>query len=255
VALSYVYIYSSANPSSSITTAVHASYASWVALLAFLPIILVGAACVDTGILIVLANSRERKSCCLTLLAVLIGFTPVWLPYVLQVVLRNQAYNNACDGFDGVILVDAVSSTSAGLSVANFPAVFGGAKWQLYQSAHGTYNFAPVGENSPVTINLVNNTYGSGVNGTFTDNPLSFPELGLYSTGSWTRSCFAPAVDLKDANGREVVKTGLTVFTDCSQLQICASKTLGDDAVYIAVARILIALQNAVGCCMRKNSG
>jgi hypothetical protein len=47
------------------------------------------------------------------------------------------------------------------------------------------------------------------------------------------------------------IKTGLTTFTDCSKLQICASKACGVNAVYVAVARILIALEGAASCCTR----
>ena len=185
------------------------------------------------------------ESACLLILALIVSCTPIWVPYAVEITLWKEAYAHVCDGFDGTVYL------SAGLSVANFPAAFGGAKWQLYQSSQGVYEFSPVGQPSTITINVAQDTFSSTTKtGTFTDDPLSFPGFDLHSNGSWIRSCFAPAVNLQTTNGTVIVKTGFTAYSDCSQLQVCVRNSAGTDAVYVAVARILIALENASGCCL-----
>lgn len=248
--MDYFYIYASLNPWSSVTTALHQTYTSWLAYQIFMPFASIIAALVDIMVLFGLLMAATN-SVCLLGLALAVACTPIWVPYAVEITLWKEAYAHVCDGFDGTVYLDAVTSNSAGLSVANFPAAFGGAKWQLYQSSQGVYEFSPVGQPSAITINVNQDTFSSPTKtGTFTDDPLSFPGFGLHSNGSWIRSCFAPAVNLQTSNGTVIVKTGFTTYSDCSQLQVCARNSAGTDAVYVAVARILIALENASGCCL-----
>jgi hypothetical protein len=235
--------------------ALHHTSTSWLAYQIFLPFVSIVAALVNLCLLMSIVTAVSH-SACLLLLAIVAGCTPVWIPYALEITLRKQAYAHACDGFDGTVVLNAVTSNSAGLSVASFPPAFGGMKWQLFQSSTNVYQFQPVGQPSQIRIDLMNDTYSSPSKyGSFSDNPLSFPDLGLYSNGSWIRSCWAPAVNLKDTTGSAIVETGFTAYTDCSQLQVCARKTAaGPDEVYIAIARILIALESAAGCCVRSRA-
>jgi hypothetical protein len=65
------------------------------------------------------------------------------------------------------------------------------------------------------------------------------------------RGCYAPATLLRNGTGDVVIKTGLSTYTDCSKMEVCANKNAGMDAVFVAVGRILIALEQAAACCTR----
>jgi hypothetical protein len=197
------------------------------------------------------------KSIFLTFFATIVAFTPIWSPYVIEAAMRKHLWNVECDGFDGSIFLHALNYGQQGTSTAQFPLSIGGQTWNLYQSSQGIYEFSPVEGDSQATFNFQNNTYSVHSNSsiseggslTATNVPLSFPEFGLSSEGSWIRSCFAPAVALKNSTGDVIIKTGLTAYTDCSKMDVCVMKSSGIDAIIVAIGRILIALENGASCC------
>ena len=249
--LSFLYGFAALNPDSAITAALHHSGAAWLVYQIAMGLVAVFATIVDFfSILVIL--TPFRNSVCLMLLTLVTCCSLTWVPFVITIVLRNDAYAQACDGFDGTVILNGVSSPTAGLSVATFPAEFGGLKWQIFESAPSVYQFGPMAQSSQITLNLTSDTYNTpSISGSFDDDPLSFPGLDLHSNGSWTRSCWAPAVTLKNSSGIAIVETGFTGINDCSQLQVCVRRSsLGLDAIYVAIARILIELQSEVGCCV-----
>jgi hypothetical protein len=259
--MSYVYVFASVNPSSAMAAALHLNRATWLVYQVFLPLVCVAAALANL-ILLIGAIKAVANSICLMFLALFVACTPIWCPYVVEAGLRRYMWEHVCDGYDANIFLDAVNYNNAGMSYANFPASLGGAKWQIYQSTQGVYEFAPVGGESKVTFDFRNETYAvhnsTLKGGHLTDadeQPLAFPEFGLNSTGDWTRSCYSPAVTLLNSTGNAIVKTGLSSFTDCSQMEVCAMKSSGVDAIFVAIGRILIALEAASQCCTRPRYG
>jgi hypothetical protein len=260
--MAYVYVSGSVNPISSIAAALHHSRGSWVAYQICLPIITIAAGLANLVILIGGIRIVSR-SVLLSLLVAIVAFTPIWSPYAIEAALRKHLWNTECDGFDGTFFLDAAHyNQQPDLSVAQFPSSFGGQKWTLYQSSEGIYEFSPVGEDSQITFNFINETYSLHTNTTHeggaltnTNVPLSFPQFGLSSVGGWIRSCFAPAVELTNSTGNVIIKTGLTAYTDCSQMEVCASKSMGINPVIVAIGRILVALENGAICCTRSRWG
>jgi len=255
--MAYVYIYGSVNPISSIAAALHHTRGSWIAYQLSLPVVTIAAGLANLIILIGGIRLISR-SIILSLLAAIVAFAPIWSPYVIEAALRKHLWNTECDGFDGTVFLDAAHYNQPDLSVAQFPSSLGGQKWTLYPSSEGIYEFAPAGEESQVTFNFINETYSFHTNTTHeggaltdTDVPLSFPQFGLYSEGDWIRSCFAPAVELTNSTGNAIIKTGLTAYTDCSRMEVCARKSMGINPVIVAIGRILVALENGASCCTR----
>ena len=261
VAMAYIYVYASVNPISTFAAALHHSRGSWIVYQVCLPIVTVAAGLAN--LVILLGGIRVvSRSVILSFLAAIVAFTPIWSPYVIEAALRKHLWNTECDRFDGSLFLEAAKYNQPDLSIAQFPSSFGGQKWTLYQSSVGIYEFAPVGEESQVTFNFINDTYSLHTNTTHeggdltdTDVPLSFPQFGLYSKGDWIRSCFAPAVELTNSTGDVIIKTGLTAYTDCSKMEVCAMKSMGINAVIVAIGRILVALENGASCCTRSRWG
>jgi hypothetical protein len=256
--MAFIYVYGSVNPISSIAAALHHSRGSWIAYQLCLPIFTIAAGLANLVILIGGIRVVSR-SIVLSLLAAVVAFLPIWSPYVIEAALRKHLWNTECDGFDGTVFLEAAHyNQQPDLNIAQFPSSFGGQQWTLYQSSPGIYEFAPVGEDSQVTYNFINETYALHTNTTHeggaltnTDAPLSFPQLGLSSEGDWIRSCFAPAVELTNSTGSVIIKTGLTAYTDCSKMEVCVKKSMGIDSVFVAIGRILVALENGASCCTR----
>lgn len=257
VGMSYVYVYGSVVPLSSVAAALHHSQGSWLVYLIALPIVTIVAGLVNLVLLAAGINAITRSTKWIYLVA-LLAFTPVWCPYAIEAALRKHLWDVECEGFDGQIFLDAINYNQVGPSTAQFPPSIGGEKWILYESSQGVFQFEPVGWDSQVTFNFLNETYTIHNTTIFeegaltgTNQPLSFSELGLFSQGDWIRSCFAPAVALKNSSGNVIVKTGLTAYTDCSKMNVCVMKSMGMDAIIVAIGRILIALQNGASCCTR----
>jgi hypothetical protein len=258
--MSYFYVFGSVNPTSSVSAALHHTRASWLVYQIFLPVVTTAAGLVNLGLL--LGGLRlVSKSVILSFFATIVAFSPIWCPYAVEAAMRKHIRNVECNGFDGSIFLDALNYGQQGTSIAQFPSSIGGQKWNLYQSSQGIYEFGPVGGASQVTFNFLNETYllhnNSTSGGSLTDTkvPLSFPALGLSSEGSWIRSCFAPAVYLKNSTGNVIIKTGLTAYTDCTKMDVCVMKSMGIDAITVAIGRILIALQDGATCCSRSRWG
>jgi hypothetical protein len=257
VGMSYVYVYGSVVPLSSIAAALHHSQGSWLVYLIALPMVTIVAGLVNL-LLLAAGINAITQSTKLMYLAALVAFTPVWCPYAIEAALRQHISDIECDGFDGQIFLDAINYNQFGPSTAQFPLSLGGETWNLYESSQGIFQFGPGGWDPQVTFNFLNETYTIHnttifEEGALTSNnqPLSFPELGLFSQGDWIRSCFAPAVALKNSTGDVIVKTGLTAYTDCSKMEVCVMKSMGMDAITVAIGRILVALQNGASCCTR----
>ena len=258
--MAYFYVFSQLDPTSQISAALHATRVSWLVFQIALPLVCICASLANLLLLIVGVKYIAR-SVLLMFLALIVACIPLWCPYVVEAAMRLELWNNVCNGYDANIFVQAVHYNSAGFSYAQFPdTMMAGAKWQIYQNVQGIYEFGPVdGASSEITYNFRNDTYilqqGQGTgNGHLTDDdsPLSFPAFGLYSNGSWIRSCSAPAVNLyNNATGNIAVKTGLSAYTDCSKMEICAMTGEGLEGVLLAVGRILIALEQAAQCCTR----
>jgi hypothetical protein len=250
-----VYVIGSVSPLSSLAAFLHASGARYLVYLIVLPLIDIVAGLAN--LMLLLGGVRWiTKSFLLSCVAVLVAFIPIWSPYVIEGATRKHLWGVECDGFDGAIFMDAVNYGQSGLSYAQFPSSLGGLKYQIPQSNNNIYELTTVEGDSLVTYNLVNETYTvynttTQEEGQLTANsqPLIFPELGLHSEGSWIRDCFAPAVRLQNSTGGVVVQTGLTAYTDCSKLQVCAMKTTPQDILLVAIGRILIALEVGAQCC------
>lgn len=256
--MAYFFVYGSVNPVSSVAAALHHTGASWLVYQIFLPLVGIAAGLANL-VLLVGGINVISKSIILSFFATIVAFTPIWCPYVVEAALRLHLWNVECNGFDGSIFLDALSYGQTGMSVAQFSSSIGGQEWNIYQSSQGIYQFAPAGGESQVIYNFLNETYSvisnssipSGGTLTDTDVPLSFPEFGLYSEGDWIRSCFAPAVYLKNSTGDIIIKTGLTAYTDCGKQEVCVMKSMGIEAIIVAIGRILIALENGANCCTR----
>jgi hypothetical protein len=257
--MGYIYVAAQINPTSQISAALHDTRASWLVFQVFLPLISISAALVNLLLLVATVKYLGR-SIILMFLAILVAFTPIWCPYVVEAALRRNLWDHVCDGFDANIFVDAVNYNSAGFTSAQFPStMMSGGKWEIYQNVQGVYDFGPVGQTSKFTYDFRNATYtihdstdpeGSG-HLTDDKSPLSFPEFGLRSDGTWIRSCSNPAVNLQNATGNIVLKTGLGAYTDCSKMEVCVM-TSGDlNGILLALGRILIALEQASQCCTR----
>jgi len=257
IIMAYFFIYGSSFPLSSVAAALHLSSDSWIAYQVFLTLFSILASLLDIILLFcfieVLSNSLFLIG-----LATIAGFTPLWVPLVANAALRKYHWNHDCDGFDGTVYLAAVHYNQQGLSQAQFPASLGGEEWQLWQSSQGVYQFAPIGTESGVSYNFhldtynVNNSTNEGGVLTNQDVPLKFPKFGLSSGSDWIRGCYAPATLLRNATGDVVIKTGLSTYTDCSKMEVCVNKNAGTDAVFVAVGRILIALEQAAACCTRR---
>lgn len=263
IAMGYIYVFAQLNPTSQISASLHDTRTSWLVFQIFLPLICISAAVAN--LLLLLATIKYLgRSIFLMFLAMIVAFTPIWCPYVVEAALRKNLWNHVCDGFDANILMDAVNYNSAGFSSAQFPStMMGGGKWQIYQDVQGVYDFGPVGQTSKFTYDFRNETYtihdsiDPAESGHLTDDqsPLSFPEFGLSSDGTWVRSCSTPAVNLQNATGNIVVKTGLGAYTDCSVMEVCAMTSGNLDGILLALGRILIALEQASQCCTRTKWG
>ena len=185
ITMAYVYVYASVNPISAMAAALHHSQGSWIVYQICLPIVTIAAGLANLVILVGGIRLVSR-SIILSLLAAVVAFMPIWSPYVIEAALRKHLWNTECDGFDGSFFLDAANyNQQPDLSVAQFPSSFGGQKWTLYQSSPGIYEFAPVGEESQVTYNFINETYSLHTNTTqegdaltATNVPLSFPQFG-----------------------------------------------------------------------------
>lgn len=262
-AMAYFYVFAQLHPTSQISAALHTTRVTWLVFQIFLPLACIAASLANL-LLLVAGVKYIGRSVLLMFLAVIVACTPIWCPYVVEAAMRKEMWNHVCDGFDANIFVDAVNYNSGGFSYAQLPStMLGGVKWQIYQNTQGIYEFGPVGGASEVTYDFRTLTYtlhgsatgmGSG-HLTDDDKPLSFSEFGLNSTGSWTRSCSAPAVNLQNVTGSIVVKTGLSAYTDCSKMEICAMTGGGLERIIVVLGRILIALEQASQCCTRTKWG
>lgn len=262
ISMGYIYVSAQINPTSQLSAALHDTRASWLVFQVFLPLVCISAALANLLLLIATVKYLGR-SIMLMFLAMIVACTPIWCPYVVEAAMRKNLWNHVCDGFDANIFVDAVNYNSAGFTSAQFPStMMSGGKWQIYQNVQGVYDFGPVGQNSRFTYDFRNETYTihdstePAWSGHLTDDksPLSFPEFGLSSDGTWIRSCSTPAVNLQNATGNIVLKTGLGAYTDCSKMEICVKS--GDlDGILLALGRILIALEQASQCCTRTKWG
>lgn len=251
--MGFVYVYAAVNPLSSINAALHFSQGSYIAYEVALPVITIPAGLLNLVLLIGGIKIVSRHTS-LMFLSLVVAFTPIWCPYVIEAALRKHLWNVECDGFDMTIYLDAIKYNQQGLSGAQFPTpVMGGAVWQIYQSEDGVWNFGPEDAHPQITFFLGNETYTlhNVTEGTLVQEPLSFPDLGLHSDGNWIRSCYPPAVLLQNATHEDVVMTGLSAYTNCARQQVCANTNMGIEAVVVSIGRILIALQEAASCCSR----
>ena len=199
-----------------------------------------------------------RFSVILKLLRIVITFTLLWFPNEVQ----EHQLNTACHGFEGKIYLEVAGLDRFGMSWAQFPKSMGGAKWQLFQSPWRVYEFAPPGHDSEVTFDIANGTYihhssmTEEARLTGPDEPLSFAKFGLQSQGVWVRSCYHPMVDLRTSLGDVIIKSGGSGNTDLARMEVCAMRTMGMDAVVVAIGRILIALEHEVNrCCVYYDPG
>ena len=257
ITMAYFFVYGSVFPLSSVAAALHYSRGSWIAYQVFLPLFTLAASFINVCFLVATFQIITH-SYFLMFLTTICAFTPLWVPYVTNAALRKYHFDHDCDSFDGTVYLDAVRYNSKGLSQATFSRSFGGQQWQLWQSSQGTYQFAQVGTESGITYNFRTQTYNvansSSEVGVLTNKnePLEFPAFGLFSDSDWIRSCYAPAVELKNSSGHVIVRTGLSTYTDCSNMRVCINKTWGKNAIFVAIGRILIALEDAADCCTRR---
>jgi len=257
VTASYFYIVGGVNPTSGVAAALHKTTSAWLAYQVCLPLLTIPAAFVDFVLLVGCVEFISR-SCFLTFLASLVALIPIWSPYAIEASIRQWKWNTECNGFDMEIYLNAVHYGQQGLSSAQFPESMGGQEWQLSNPNDGNsiYQFQSVDGDQYVTFNLGNDTYTTSINGTndfgsfaVRRDPLAFPEFGLSSQGEWTRACYAPAVDLTNPAGDVILKTGLTAYTTCAYMKVCAKTSSGIDAIMVAIGRILIELQAGAQCC------
>jgi hypothetical protein len=257
----YFYVVGSVDPLSSVAAAIHHTGSSYLVYMIFLALVNIVAGLAN--LMILLAGVQFiTKSFLLSIVAALVAFVPIWCPYVIEAALRKHLWDVECDGFDGTIFMDAVNYGQTGLSYVQFPESLGGQEYQIYESDQNTWEFAPAGGNAIISYNLVNETYTvlnsttlEGGQLTGQSDPLVFPEFGETSEGTWIRSCFAPAVSLKNSTGSVVLQTGLTAYTSCAKMQVCAMKPANPDALLVPIGRILIALQAGASCCTRSRWG
>ena len=251
--MAFVYVYASVNPLSSVNAALHFSQGSYFCYEIAFPLFAIAAGFVNLVALVGGIKVVSRHAI-LIFLACVVASAPVWVPYVVEAALRKHLWNVECEGFDMTIYLDAVKYGEEGLSSVTFPAsIMGGIIWQVYQSGDGIWSFGPENQNPQVTLFIANETYTfhDGTEGTLIEQPLSFPELGLHSDGKWIRSCYPPAVLLQNATDGDVVKTGLSAYTNCARQQVCVNTNMGMEAIVVSIGRILIALQEAASCCTR----
>lgn len=256
----FLYRYASANPSTFIATALHSNYlcrllfrvlhfivtlfASSLNLLVFLPKARVG------GVIPILMVS-------------MISLAPLWSLSAIETESRTLLWNSACSGFDGTIVLEAIGPLVYGFSRAQFSDSMGGTEWQLSQSAPKVYRFFSDGNDSQVTFDMAKGTYmfhnWMKKDGFLTepDEPLAFPELGLYSKGDWIKLCKSPSVILKNSLGDVIVKSGRSDNRDLTTMEVCANEvtgkskdtSMGRERIVIAVGRMLIALEDEVQRC------
>jgi hypothetical protein len=197
-----------------------------------------------------------RFSVILKPLRIVITLTLLWCPNEF----KEHQLNAACHGFDGTIYLEVAGLDIFEMSWAQFPKSMGGAKWQLFQSPPRVYEFAPPGHDSEVTFEFANGTYihhssmTEEARLTGPDEPLSFAKFGLQSQGVWVRKCYHPTVLLRTSSGDVIVKSGGNGNTDIARMEVCAMRTMGMEAVVVAIGRILIALEQEVNrCCLYYN--
>jgi hypothetical protein len=256
-----LYVVASLVPTSTLSFALEFNSASYDVYLFFTVVVSVLASFVD---FLVLSSSSGtiRRSGLLKLFLAVALLTLSWWPYAVETSLAKWAWENGCKEFDATILLNGKYSNPMDLSTAHFPETFENTTMQLSLLQDKAYAFSTVSPGATVSYNFQNRTYtfisttafpcsrnrtnrilnSTRVTGMFSDKPLTFPEIGLYSNGSWTKRSFPPAVRLTTRMGGIGLRTGPSMFGDGCQLKVCVNLRIGICEIVIIVGRILIAL-------------
>ena len=215
---------------------------------------------VNLATLVPIASTKIRLR---IIAVVVVAVAPLGASYINVDKSPKVEWDYSCDGFDATISLYAHDILIPALSYAQLPPSMGGEKWTLMSRSGFSYMFGAVGD-IMVTFYMENKTYvlhdstDEGlVKSRWIDEPLSFSDLDLQSTGQgWINACDWPSVTLKNSSGNVIIKSGLSWHRDLARMRVCASKSLGMDAIAVVVGRILIALEHEVNrCCIYYDDG
>jgi len=161
---------------------------------------------------------------------------------------------DSCYGFDGTIFLRARGKFEAEWSYAQFPESMGGEKWTLrwhrFVRADGSTAFTFDRESNKTYV-MYNGTHEDEVAFQWTEELLSFPDLGLRSEQRRIRACEWPLVALKNGRGEVIIRSVPTWHRDLARVKVCAKRKSGMNAIQFSTAAILIALEGQVnGCCL-----
>jgi hypothetical protein len=189
-----------------------------------------------------------------------------WFGFPLQVDWQRHAWKNEiCTGWDYTITFDGVKFDQLGTSNdtqylqsnATIAPTFGSAINMTLQHPAPNISVIVIAENNTVnevTFNFTSQNYSSTIDSSvgwyIRGDTLEFPTLSLgdqYSGINWNPSCSAPQVSLIDANDKEVFRTVLSNYDDCTLLKACGNGPL--DRLVVPVSFILTESEKSGLCC------
>lgn len=248
----FLYRYASANPSTFIATVLHSTD---LCRLLFRVLHFIATLLASFLNLMILVPAVRVRGVFSILIVSIISLTPLWSLPAMETESRKLQWDADRKKFDGTIILEAIGPLIVGFSRARFPDSMGGTEWELHQSALRVYQFESDGCDSHVTFDLVKGTYmfhnwmKKEAFLTDPDQPLAFPELGLYSKENWTKPCGPPSVILKNSLGDVIVKSGRSERRDMATMEVYVMEAMGRETIAIVVGRMLIALEDEVQRC------
>ena len=246
-------IQASLNPTSSVAFVVH-KFRTAAMLVSTLSSIVGGAmrimiafgSCPRSTTSIIL-SPRLTTSVILTFL--LVVCTPLWTPFYVDT-LKAYRWNMGCGKFDGTIVLKARPNSDYG-STIHFPPSLGNTILKLFRSNQGRWELTE--EDGGIVASydfrdMIYTSSNSSISGPIKENPIQFPEMGLFSAGEWIEDCRGMAVTLKDPWGYVIVWTGIRL-PKVFDMTVCVRQTVGFDALAIVLGELLIVFERLSNGC------
>lgn len=201
----------------------------------------------------------------------LMGY-PGWWIFPSQAIWQRKAWQDeVCQGWDYKITFDGIDFTQLGMETAEGEGQFylsnativpstGGLPIGMTLEHPGSYisliTISDNNENSTIEFNFTSSSYNSTFNTTpqyFRDGyyNLAFPDLKMknqpYSNIAWSPLCEAPQVSIIDGDQKEVFRTILSNFDDCTQMRACGNGPF--DRLSVVTGFVLTEMEKSGLCC------
>ena len=202
------------------------------------------------------------------LIAAILTFWPIWWIYPTQAIWQAKVWNGqTCQGWDYEITMNTINYQQLGVENSVGEQILSNAT--LLNSSGISYfvdlqhpwsnisliTFHGNSERPSLTVeyNFTSFWYASSENlsGPFNKSPvLSFPNLkisSLYPSNDWRRECYPPSTALVDSSNKQILRTEVVNYNDCTMMKVCGMNPLPQLA--ISLGAILIEMEKGGLCC------